>query len=336
MNTYIRPLLLAAMLAVALPALAESSEAMPDWQRQLEEENKALARYHASLTPVLTEDTVLAGIAMPKGTRLTLPSRHSLGTDLWTQLPYFLQADFPHPVMWQGVPLMSIERQIAFPEVFADAPPPKSPPTWGAGVAAKLAAPQTVNGFDCLAGEIEWLHPAAKPRDYREASHTDAARPAPAAYRLSRCLSAGQRFGDRQQAIEMQLPANSQIIDNRLLNPLYADGFLDVWSANGYGEEERLSFNLFDLSASSFSLHMDDRSLHQFTGRVVKGRADCPLKPGSAVAWHQHRPGILGVYGAQPDTPHCGRLQVEALPQLPPEVAFRDMILPLVVTDHSE
>ncbi len=336
MNTCIRPLLLAAMLTAALPVLAGPSKEMPDWQRQLQEENEALARYHASLTPVLTEDTVLAGIAMPKGTKLTLPSRDSLGTELWARHQYFLRADFPQPVRWQGVPIVSMDRQLSFPEVFADAPPPKSPPTWGAGVVAKLAAPHTVNGFDCLAGEIEWLYPAAKPRDYREASSTDAARPAPAGYRLSRCLSAGQTFTDRQQVIELKLPANSQIIDNRLRGPDYADGFLDVWSANDYGEEERLSFNLFDLSASSFSLHLDDRSLHQFAGRVVKGRADCPLKPGSAVAWHQQHPDVLGVHGAQPDTPRCGKLHVEVLPELPPEVAFRDMILRVIVNGQPE
>ena len=78
-----------------------------------------------------------------------------------------------------------------------------------------------------------------------------------------------------------------------------------------------MSFNLFDLSASSFSLNLDDRSLHKFAGRVVRGRADCPLIAGSAVAWHQNRPDILGVYGQQPATARCGKLRVEALPELP-------------------
>ncbi len=213
----------AVLLAYAGQAAAEAESILSQVQRQQEE----LERYYASLKPVLTADTVLAGIAMPKGTTLTLPNRDRLSTELWTQHKYFLGADFSRPVVWQGVPIASIDRELSFPEVFVNAPPPQSPPTWGATVRAKLAAPQTVNGFDCQAGDIEWLHPATKRADSREVSNTDAAQAAPA-YRLYSCRSAGQSFHDRQQAIEMKLPANSSIFQTRITGPFYPGSFLDV------------------------------------------------------------------------------------------------------------
>ena len=114
----------AVLLAYAGQAAAEAESILSQVQRQQEE----LERYYASLKPVLTADTVLAGIAMPKGTTLTLPNRDRLSTELWTQHKYFLGADFSRPVVWQGVPIASIDRELSFPEVFVNAPPPQSPP----------------------------------------------------------------------------------------------------------------------------------------------------------------------------------------------------------------
>lgn len=60
-------------------------------------------------TPTLSQETILAGITMPAGTRLELLHQGAVGTQ-WVKPEYFEFAYFPKPILWQGVPVTQLHR----------------------------------------------------------------------------------------------------------------------------------------------------------------------------------------------------------------------------------
>ena len=118
----VRALCAGVLLAAAMPPLYAETAATDTLEEQQRLEDALWERREAAQFPVLAKDTVLAGIRMPKGTRLRLPGYASTGTDEWTQPPYLIRADFPQAVTWQGVRVKSLERGVLTPRgVFGDA-----------------------------------------------------------------------------------------------------------------------------------------------------------------------------------------------------------------------
>lgn len=60
-------------------------------------------------TPTLTQETTLAGITMPAGTKLELLHKNAVGEE-WVKPDYFEYATFPTPILWQGVPITQMRR----------------------------------------------------------------------------------------------------------------------------------------------------------------------------------------------------------------------------------
>lgn len=297
------------------PCLYAETAATDPLEEQQRLEDELRERREAAQFTVLAKDTVLAGIHMPKGTRLRLPGYTSTGTDEWTQPPYFIRADFPQAVTWQGVRVKSLERGVFTPEeqhsVFAiDGTAPEKPltePVWSSPVYGEAVSPAVVSGIHCGAGDIMWRR-AGEVDDL--AANVPAAGPLPQPYVLDICVSAGQDFATQNGVIRMRLPENSAIFRSAFATP---QGDVYYWSTNGH---TRLSFNLFELDEAVFYANLNDASLHRFSGRILAGSSSCALPPGTVIEWRDRQPDVLWVEQATADMA-CGGLEIRKLGEMP-------------------
>ena len=125
-------------------------------QRIQQEVAEQIDQEEAERMPTLTQDTVLAGIAMPAGTQLELLHHGAVGKQ-WVKPEYFEAADFPKPIKWQGVSIKRISRSLQShqdnsPESFST-----TRVTWGPSTHTELAVPQTIDGFFCHS-TAGWLY----------------------------------------------------------------------------------------------------------------------------------------------------------------------------------
>ena len=266
----------------------------------------------AERMPTLTQDTVLAGIAMPAGTQLELLHHGAVGKQ-WVKPEYFEAADFPKPIKWQGVSIKRISRSLQShqdnsPESFST-----TRVTWGPSTHTELAVPQTIDGFFCHS-TAGWLyHPNGDENswDYRD----DAAQPGPM-YHFDGCVLAGQDFRDVAGKLRVHASAGNGLSGNRWPNGDWSKGYLDTWAIRGAAQ---LTSHQLELEQGSVDLHKERHTLWRLTGQVAKAGADCPLPVGSQVLWQHTEPDTLGIYGTADISGinRCGRLRIRQLAQPP-------------------
>ena len=169
---------LMAFLVVGLAWSADRFLTVMHLQQEIEAQ---IIREEAERTPTMTQDTVLAGISMPAGTRLELLFLNAVGKQ-WVKPEYFEIADFPRPIEWQGVSIKRLHRRL---QSHQDNSPESFRTTrvaWGRYLETELAVPQTVNGFYCTK-TVEWIYDGKTGNwDY----DNDAAQAGPV-YRFERC-----------------------------------------------------------------------------------------------------------------------------------------------------
>ncbi len=281
-------------------------------QRIQQEVAEQIDQEEAERMPTLTQDTVLAGIAMPAGTQLELLHHGAVGKQ-WVKPEYFEAADFPKPIKWQGVSIKRISRSLQShqdnsPESFST-----TRVTWGPSMHTELAVPQTIDGFFCHS-TAGWLyHPNGDENswDYRD----DAAQPGPM-YHFDGCVLAGQDFRDVAGKLRVHASAGNGLSGNRWPNGDWSKGYLDTWAIRGAAQ---LTSHQLELEQGSVDLHKERHTLWRLTGQVAKAGADCPLPVGSQVLWQHTEPDTLGIYGTADISGinRCGRLRIRQLAQPP-------------------
>ena len=281
-------------------------------QRIQQEVAEQIDQEEAERMPTLTQDTVLAGIAMPAGTQLELLHHGAVGKQ-WVKPEYFEAADFPKPIKWQGVSIKRISRSLQShqdnsPESFST-----TRVTWGPSMHTELAVPQTIDGFFCHS-TAGWLyHPNGdeNSEDYRD----DAAQPGPM-YHFDGCVLAGQDFRDVAGKLRVHASAGNGLSGNRWPNGDWSKGYLDTWAIRGAAQ---LTSHQLELEQGSVDLHKERHTLWRLTGQVAKAGADCPLPVGSQVLWQHTEPDTLGIYGTADISGinRCGRLRIRQLAQPP-------------------
>ena len=281
-------------------------------QRIQQEVAEQIDQEEAERMPTLTQDTVLAGIAMPAGTQLELLHHGAVGKQ-WVKPEYFEAADFPKPIKWQGVSIKRISRSLQShqdnsPESFST-----TRVTWGPSMHTELAVPQSIDGFFCHS-TAGWLyHPNGDENswDYRD----DAAQPGPM-YHFDGCVLAGQDFRDVAGKLRVHASAGNGLSGNRWPNGDWSKGYLDTWAIRGAAQ---LTSHQLELEQGSVDLHKERHTLWRLTGQVAKAGADCPLPVGSQVLWQHTEPDTLGIYGTADISGinRCGRLRIRQLAQPP-------------------
>ncbi|MFB2538036.1 hypothetical protein [Acinetobacter sp. c3-l95] len=269
---------------------------------------------------ILLQDKTIAGIAMPKGTRLVLPFDDNL--DNAAKVDYFSEAIFPKPIVWQGISIRRIARSLeAFRDKSGEVTDNKKM-SWGNRVTLQLTMPFTTNDFACR-DELE-LQYYPNNDENSWAYNIDAKLSAPQ-YQFNMCRSAGQIFVSKDKKLSIDLPVNSRIFKNRLLGKQYAKGYWDTWTANDYDAlQVGQLFTLKDYV--DFDLNLDNKQLYQLYGDVSQSSSDCPLTTGSYVEWHSQQPDILNVYGTK-NVQNCGRLKVKVMAKKPPRLEFMKLIV---------
>lgn len=320
--TYI-PILILSLLPILTFAevSAEQAYAEREWQAEYEREM-------AKQFPTLQQETTLAGITMPAGTKLGLLSKHSVGEEA-VKPEYFETAEFPQAVMWQGLPLKSIHRRLHSSHCFerhnfdfevCKTLPEKERQTqihWGWYLDTVLAEPSKINGFICK-DEVNWKRPEIlKPYPRDEVPGIPAEQPAPE-FVFDMCvLAEGNEFQSKNGELSFRLPEKSRIFRTRFAGDSLPNGYLDMWTGNDYGDV--LSFNLFDLKDGTWYLDLASHNLHEVSGTVVKGSPTCPLAPETYVEWDFKQAEILKIYSKTPVS-QCGKFKIERLNNPPQKI----------------
>lgn len=319
------------ILMMLLPHLAFAE--MSAEQARAERERQWQAEYEREIAqqfPTLQQETTLAGITMPAGTKLQLLSKYSVG-EAAVKPEYFEKAEFPQAVMWQGLPLKSINRRLHSSHCFErhDFDLCKTLPaeqqqtliTWGWYLDTELAKPSKINGFICK-DEVNWKRPEIlKPYPRDEVPDIPAEQPAPE-FVFDMCvLAEGNEFQSKNGELSFRLPEKSRIFRTRFMG----NSLPDMWTGNDYGDI--LSFNLFDLETmSNWYLNLQSRDLYAVSGTIVKNTPTCPIEPQSYVEWHASQPETLKVYSKTPVS-QCGKFKIEQLKNLPQHMEFLDLIV---------
>ncbi|MDO4434604.1 MAG: hypothetical protein Q4B82_08515 [Alysiella sp.] len=319
------------LMMMLLPHLAfaevSAEQARAERERQWQAEYE---REMAKQFPTLQQETTLAGITMPAGTKLGLLSKHSVGEEA-VKPEYFETAEFPQAVMWQGLPLKSIHRRLDSSHCFerhnfdfdlCKTLPEKERQTqihWGWYLDTELAKPSKINGFICK-DEVHWKRPEIlKPYPMDKVPNVSAEQPSPE-FVFDMCvLAEGNEFQSKNGELSFRLPEKS-----RIFRTGFTGDFPDMWTGNDYGDT--LSFNLFDLKDGTWYLDLASRDLHEVSGTVVKNTPTCPIEPQSYVEWHASQPETLKVYSKTPVS-QCGKFKIEKLKNPPQQMEFLDLII---------
>lgn len=319
------------LMMILLPHLAFAEVSAE--QVRAERERQWQAEYEREMAkqfPTLQQETTLAGITMPAGTKLGLLSKHSVGEEA-VKPEYFETAEFPQAVMWQGLPLKSIHRRLHSSHCFEQhnfdfdlckTLPEKERETqihWGWYLDTVLAEPSKINGFICQ-DEVHWRRPETlKPYPMDKVPNISAEQPAPE-FVFDMCvLAEGNEFQSKNGELGFRLPEKSRIFRTR-----FTGDFPDMWTGNDYGDT--LSFNLFDLEEVTWYLNLASRDLHEVSGTVVKGSPTCPLAPETYVEWDFKQPETLKIYSKTPVS-QCGKFKIERLNNPPQKMEFLDLII---------
>ncbi|WP_373740434.1 hypothetical protein [Neisseria sp.] len=270
------------------------------------------------------QETTLAGMVIPAGSKLQLLNKYAVGK-VNLKPEYFETAEFPKAVMWQGVPIKSMYRNLnrtycdewsGFDNKACNKLPEEQRVriTWGGDVRTVLSKPTKINGFYCK-DEVWWSMADVPQYQYPE---INAAKSAPL-YVLNSCTAAtNNEIRSQNGLLYFKLPENSDI--GRMADEELINGYPYFWTATVYGKAQ--IFNLFTLKAKTDGDDIDvawdwkNRNLLYASGDTASGTEACPLPSGSYIEWHASRPDTLAVYSKKPVT-QCGSFRIMRLDKRP-------------------
>lgn len=310
--------------AGAVNLQADLSELQKQVALEIEQEEK-------QRRPILQQDTDIAGMRMPVGTKLILLSKNAVG-EAAVKADYFESANFPKPVQWKGFEITGMGRTLHTSHCFerhnwdfekCETLPKEEQSTrvtWGWYLHTEMAKATKVDGFSCKS--VNWIMPVVRQIENRHTPEVDAGQPAPD-YILDSCQTAkGNRFQSANNAINFELAEDSTISTTRFIRPELPNGILDVWT--GRDKTEILHTNLFSLQKANWYLDLAQHQLYEISGYIQQSRAACALPVNSYVQWHSQQPNILKVY-AETTLEKCGELTIERLATAPEEIEWMEL-----------
>ena len=223
----------------------------------------------------------VAGIAMPAGTYIET----NITKRTQSEPDKFVNAKFPQPVVWNGIPITSIRRLLSNNDNYWDDYKIETNPEKPAGIGQWI----------CQTGlYLEWqLLPQANGKPPEIPSHQSAEH----YVYLSDCT-----LEDGQTALLPEFGAVLEVGAIRRENDKYRDVAKGFWrtEASGYGEESResgrMDFYSLDLSVDSA------RMVHEFAAKLEDNNPDmnCQIPEHTFLVWQKSRPNVILAASPEP------------------------------------
>ena len=223
----------------------------------------------------------VAGIAMPAGTYLET----NITKRTQSEPDKFVNAKFPQPVVWNGIPIVRMKRDLSIGDEY-----------WLAStIYTESEKPVSIGQWICQTGlYLEWqLLPQANGKPPEIPSHQSAEH----YVYLSDCT-----LEDGQTALLPEFGAVLEVGAIRRENDKYRDVAKGFWrtGASGYGEESResgrMDFYSLDLSVDSA------RVVHEFAAKLEDNNPDmnCQMPNPTFLVWQKSRPNVILAASPEP------------------------------------
>lgn len=221
----------------------------------------------------------VAGIAMPAGTYLET----EIAERKQSEPDKFINAKFPQPVVWNGIPITSIKRLLSNNDNYWD----------DYKIETNPEKPVGIGQWICMAGlYLEWqLLPQANGKPPEIPSHQSAEH----YVYLSDCT-----LEDGQTALLPEFGAVLEVGAIRRENDKYRDVAKGFWrtGASRYSEESRESGRM---DFRSLGLSVDTaRVVHEFAAKLEDNpNMNCQMSEHTFLVWQKSRPDVI--LAASPD-----------------------------------
>ena len=223
----------------------------------------------------------VAGIAMPAGTHIET----NITKRTQSEPDKFVNAKFPQPVVWNGIPIVRMKRDLSIGDEY-----------WLAStIYTESEKPVSIGQWICQTGlYLEWqLLPQANGKPPEIPSHQSAEH----YVYLSNCT-----LEDGQTALLPEFGAVLEVGAIRRENDKYRDVAKGFWrtGASGYGEESResgrMDFYSLDLSVDSA------RVVHEFAAKLEDNNPDmnCQMPNPTFLVWQKSRPNVILAASPEP------------------------------------
>ena len=222
----------------------------------------------------------VSGIAMPAGTYLET----EIAKRKQSEPDKFINAKFPHPVVWNGIPITVMERKLSDQDDY-----------WRDSTiyteSKKLAR---IGQWLCAGKDLEWrLIPQANGKPPEIPSHQSAEH----YVYLSDCT-----LEDGQTALLPEFGAVLEVGAIRRENDKYRDVAKGFWrtGASGYGEESRES-GIMDFRSLELSVDTA-RMVHEFAAKLEDNNPDmnCQIPEHTFLVWQKSRPDVILAASPEP------------------------------------
>lgn len=223
----------------------------------------------------------VAGISMPAGTYIET----NITKRTQSEPDKFVNAKFPQPVVWNGIPIVRMKRDLSIGDEY-----------WLAStIYTESEKPVSIGQWICQTGlYLEWqLLPQADGKPPEIPSHQSAEH----YVYLSDCT-----LEDGQTALLPEFGAVLEVGAIRRENDKYRDVAKGFWrtGASGYGEESResgrMDFYSLDLSVDSA------RVVHEFAAKLEDNNPDmnCQMPNPTFLVWQKSRPNVILAASPEP------------------------------------
>ena len=244
-----------------------------------ERESRERERLEQLSQITLPAPQTVSGIAMPAGTYLET----EIAKRKQSEPDKFINAKFPHPVVWNGIPITVMERKLSDQDDY-----------WRDSTiyteSKKLAR---IGQWLCAGKDLEWrLIPQANGKP-PEIPYNQSAEPY---VYLSRCdLEEGQFASLPEFGAMLEVSSISRENDK------YRDAAKGFWrtGASGYGEESRESSRM---DFYSLELSVDTaRIVHEFAAELGDNSSmNCRMPEHTFLVWQKSRPNVILAASPEP------------------------------------
>ncbi|WP_148140093.1 hypothetical protein [Kingella denitrificans] len=233
------------------------------------------------LSPItLPAPQTVAGIAMPAGTYLET----EIAKRKQSEPEKFIYARFPQPVVWNGIPIVRMKRDLSIGDEY-----------WQDRIIyTEPEKPVSIGQWICQTGlYLEWqLLPQADGKPPEIPSHQSAEH----YVYLSDCT-----LEDGQTALLPEFGAVLEVGAIRRENDKYRDAAKGFWrtGASGYGEESRKSGRM---DFYSLELSVDTaRVVHEFSAELGDNPSmNCQMPEHTFLVWQKSRPNVVLAASPEP------------------------------------
>ncbi len=228
----------------------------------------------------LPASQTVAGIAMPAGTYLET----EIAKRKQSEPDKFINAKFPHPVVWNGIPITVMERKLSDQDDY-----------WrDSTIYTESKKPARIGQWLCAGKDLEWrLIPQANGKP-PEIPYNQSAEPY---VYLSRC--------DLEEGQFASLPEFGAMLEVSSIsrgNDKYRDVTKGFWrtGASGYGEESRES-GIMDFRSLELSVDTA-RMVHEFAAKLEDNNPDmnCQIPEHTFLVWQKSRPNVILAASPEP------------------------------------